>query len=43
VFEAQAAFLKRHKLLMPGELRRLKAGDFDPEVIREPIPFSPLR
>jgi len=32
-FEAQATYLKRLKLLLPGEERRLKAADFDPESI----------
>ena len=32
-YEAQASYLKRLKLLLPGEARRLKAGDFAPEII----------
>ena len=33
IFESQAAFLKRLKLLMPGESRRLKADAFEPEIL----------
>jgi hypothetical protein len=32
-FEAQAAYLKRLKLLLPGEERRLKAADFELESV----------
>jgi hypothetical protein len=32
-FESQATFLRRHKLVLPGELRRLKAADFEPEIV----------
>jgi hypothetical protein len=32
-FESQASYLKRHGLLEPGEERRLKAKDFEPETI----------
>jgi hypothetical protein len=32
-FESQATFLERHKLLLPGERRRLTAADFAPEAI----------
>lgn len=31
VFEAQAAYLKRHQLFLPGEAKRLAADDFAPE------------
>jgi hypothetical protein len=30
-FESQATFLDRHRLLLPGERRRLKGADFAPE------------
>ena len=33
-YESQAAFLKRHGLLMSSEERRLKPKDFAPEVVR---------
>ena len=32
-FESQAAYLKRHGLLEPGEERRLNPADFEPEII----------
>ena len=32
-FESQAAFLGRHKLFLPGERRRLKPANFEPELI----------
>lgn len=32
-FESQAAFLRRHKLFLPSEAKRLSKDDFDPEVI----------
>ncbi|HJU18585.1 MAG TPA: hypothetical protein VJ770_19205 [Stellaceae bacterium] len=32
VFESQAAYLDRHGLFLPGERRRLKAADFEPEI-----------
>lgn len=32
-FESQAAYLRRLGLLQPGELRRLKDSDFEPEVL----------
>ena len=35
-FESEATYLRRLKLLLPGELRRLKAADFDPEVVASP-------
>jgi hypothetical protein len=39
IFESQASFLKRHRLLLPGEERRLTPADFEPEkallVLRE--------
>jgi hypothetical protein len=31
--ESQASYLKRHGLLLPGEARRLKAADFEPETL----------
>jgi len=45
VFESQAAFLRRLGLLLPGELRRLKASDFEPEAvdIAGPEAVSPYR
>lgn len=30
-FESQASFLRRHKLLLPGEAKRLRPADFEPE------------
>ena len=33
-YEAQAAYLKRHKLLLPGEERRLAPADFEPEEVQ---------
>ena len=39
VFEAQASYLQRHGLLLPGEARRLNSADFQPEpVLQEPEP-----
>ncbi len=35
-YESQAAFLKRHKLFLSGEERRLSADDFAPEVLALP-------
>lgn len=32
-FEAEASYLKRHDLLLPGEEQRLKPEDFEPEVL----------
>ena len=37
-FESQAAYLRRHGLFEPGEERRLKARDLEPEV----IPLDPV-
>ena len=37
-FESQAAYLKRLKLLLPGEEKRLTPDDFTPEKI-EPKPW----
>jgi hypothetical protein len=34
-FESQASYLKRHNLFEPGEERRLKAKDFEPQIIFE--------
>jgi|GEM_PF-4519986 len=31
--ESQAAYLKRHGLLLPAERRRLRRGDFEPAVL----------
>lgn len=31
LFESQAAYLDRHGLFLPGERKRLKAADFEPE------------
>lgn len=36
VFESQAAYLKRHGLLVEGEEERLTDTDFEPEVVRQP-------
>jgi hypothetical protein len=40
LFEAQAAYLRRHGLFLQGERRRLRAADFEPEAVllgpREP-------
>jgi hypothetical protein len=35
-FESEAAYLRRHGLLLPGEARRLKAADFEPETLLVP-------
>jgi hypothetical protein len=32
-FEAQAAYLERHGLLLPGERKRLRRADFEPETV----------
>jgi hypothetical protein len=37
-YESQAAYLKRHGLLAPGELKRLTKADFEPELV--PCPFE---
>ena len=34
LFESQAAYLRRHGLLLPGEARRLRPRDFEPERIK---------
>jgi hypothetical protein len=39
VYESQAAYLERHGLLLPGERRRLRKADFEPETI-EAEPFD---
>jgi hypothetical protein len=33
VFESQASYLERHGLFLPGERKRLKKEDFEPEVV----------
>ncbi|MGI4945839.1 MAG: hypothetical protein ACRYHQ_35650 [Janthinobacterium lividum] len=33
MFEAQATYLERHRLLLPGERKRLSARDFQPECV----------
>jgi hypothetical protein len=33
VYEAQATYLERHGLLFPGERRRLRKADFEPEAV----------
>jgi hypothetical protein len=33
VYEAEAAYLERHGLLFPGERRRLRKRDFEPEAV----------
>lgn len=33
VFEAQASYLKRHNLFLPGEAKRLTKEDFEPEAV----------
>ena len=40
MYEAQATFLERHKLLLPGERRRLLAADFAPERITDILDFG---
>ena len=35
VFESQASYLARHNLFLPGEKKRLKKADFEPESITE--------
>ena len=37
-YEAEATYLKRLELLLPGELKRLGPEDFEPEVIEQPLP-----
>jgi hypothetical protein len=38
IYESEPAYLRRHNLLLPGELRRLKAADFEPvPVILDPL------
>jgi hypothetical protein len=32
-YESEAAYLKRHNLLLPGEPKRLRKQDFEPEVL----------
>jgi hypothetical protein len=34
IFESEAAYLKRLRLLLPGEARRLRRADYAPEAIR---------
>jgi hypothetical protein len=33
LFEAQAEYLRRHGMFLPGERRRLRAADFEPEAV----------
>ncbi len=33
-YESQAAYLRRHKLFLPGEEKRLTPADFEPEMVR---------
>jgi hypothetical protein len=33
MFESEARYLQRLKLLLPGEVRRLRTADFEPESI----------
>jgi hypothetical protein len=33
-FESEAAYLRRHKLLLPGEAARLTESDYEPEVLK---------
>jgi len=40
LFEAQATYLKRLGLFLPGEEGRLKPGDFEPEAAILPLPRS---
>lgn len=35
-YESQASYLARHKLLAPGEAKRLKKADFLPEAVAKP-------
>jgi hypothetical protein len=37
-FESEAAYLKRHRLLLPGEARRLRPRDFVDEAVVWPAP-----
>ena len=32
-FESEAAFLRRHRLLLPSERARLTEADFEPELV----------
>ena len=32
-YESKATFLRRHRLLLPGEVRKLKSADFEPEIV----------
>jgi hypothetical protein len=41
VFEAEATYLDRHNLLLPGERKRLTAADFAPERITDIIGVEP--
>jgi hypothetical protein len=47
VFESEAAYLKRHGLLLPGEGSRLTTNDFEPEVLEVDVvgedvnPYAP--
>jgi hypothetical protein len=42
VYEAQAAYLERHGLLLPGERARLTAADLEPEAVpRDAAPDTP--
>ena len=36
-YEAQAAYLERHGLLLPGERERLTMEDFEPEIVVETL------
>jgi hypothetical protein len=36
-FESQAQYLRRHSLLEPGEEKRLKARDYEPEMVPVPV------
>jgi hypothetical protein len=36
VYESQAGYLEQRDLLLPGERRRLRDADFEPEVIPAP-------
>lgn len=40
-FEAQATYLRRHKLLLPGEAKRLRPADFEPEGASLETPWLP--
>ena len=40
IFESEATFLRRLDLLLPGEARRLKPADFNPQAITQVFDFG---